>query len=612
MVPGMSGAATALRVLFSAGTTIGLTDSELIDRFGSRNREVADAAFSALVERHGPMVLGVCRRLLDDRHLAEDAFQATFLILALKAKSLRHDAIGGWLRGVATRVARRSSKRVARLRVRERSLTGGFELEGPADPDPELRSVLDEELHRLPGKLASPLVLCYLESLTHEQAATRLGWPVGTVRSRLARGRQSLRVRLIRRGMGNPEEGEPEANPILIGSIPTALVRATVTSALRVSESAITALPRGIGELVEEALRSMLFGRLRSMAIGPLALGVAATIAFVPAQRAATDEKPAGLAAQAPATEKRSLLDVVQEAKASLRNYYSTIQSLSLDYVMTCNVRRDTPFGSIYRTRTLEQLARKAVEDPREASVYEEMALHYDDARVYEGKLIEAFSSLKLEVQMKTVGRNGPVSTGREVKILHNGKFFAVSGVQQIETVRSDGDASKFGTLPTDYFGLRFLGSKQQSLGRFVFDNEVRFIGMEELDGRRCAVLQIGPFKVKETPPGLEPNTWVKIWAAPSMNYLPLKYLIHRPFLERDVMPGVEKFDSEVKLSDYRPITTTEGSIIRFPFRLDCTNEATRTEILINRVELNPPVREDTFKTEIPAAYRTIEDSKIP
>ena len=186
--------------LFGGESASGLGAGPLLERFAA-DRD--SAAFEALVGRHGPMVLATCRRMLPDPHDADDAFQATFLVLARKAGSIRDpDRLGPWLHGVARRVAARSRALAGRRRSVERP--GGDE---PMDTSPdalegaEVREVLDEELARLPEKYRAPLVLCYLDGLTHDEAAEALRWPVGTVRSRLAGGRDRLRDRLTRRGL---------------------------------------------------------------------------------------------------------------------------------------------------------------------------------------------------------------------------------------------------------------------------------------------------------------------------------------------------------------------------------------------------------------------------
>jgi RNA polymerase sigma factor (sigma-70 family) len=172
-------------------------DGALLDRFRSGGSE---AAFEALVARHGPMVRGVCRRLLASPHDADDAFQATFLILARKAAQIRDpDRLGPWLYGVATRVAMRARARAARHRhepLAEYSTGEPLSAEWS-----DVMPILDAELGRLSSKHRDVLVLCLLEGASAEEASHRLGCPVGTVKSRLARGRQSLRDRLVSRGI---------------------------------------------------------------------------------------------------------------------------------------------------------------------------------------------------------------------------------------------------------------------------------------------------------------------------------------------------------------------------------------------------------------------------
>jgi RNA polymerase sigma factor (sigma-70 family) len=175
-----------------------VSDAELLARFV---RAGDQTAFELLVWRHGPMVLGACRRILRDVHLAEDAFQAAFLILARKAGSVRSACVAGWLH----RVARRVAVRAARPRKRIEPLTAD-PLDRPA-PDAELRVVLDAEIDRLPERFRLPVVLCYLDGRTTEDAARLLGVPRGTVLSRLATARQRHAARLTRRGVTLPAGG---------------------------------------------------------------------------------------------------------------------------------------------------------------------------------------------------------------------------------------------------------------------------------------------------------------------------------------------------------------------------------------------------------------------
>jgi RNA polymerase sigma factor (sigma-70 family) len=177
-----------------------LTDSDLLERFLTSHDE---AAFTLLVQRHGPMVLGVCRRVLGDIHSAEDSFQATFLVLVRRAASIRKkQSVGSWLHGVAQRIALRSRAKAA-LRSQRETQSAQMPRSEALDAltCQELRTVLDEEIGLLPETCRAAIVLCHLEGKTLNQAAPELGWPRGSLANRLARGRQLLRQRLARRGI---------------------------------------------------------------------------------------------------------------------------------------------------------------------------------------------------------------------------------------------------------------------------------------------------------------------------------------------------------------------------------------------------------------------------
>ncbi len=192
-----------LRTVFNAGAVGSLADGQLLERYrAGRGDDDSAAAFAALVERHGPMVLGVCRDALDNLHDAEDAAQATFLILAKRAGSIRRaDSVASWLFGVALKVAAKARAQAARRRAIEQRGAEMKVREAGSEMPPETRSELHAELDRLPERLRAPIVLCHLEGLSNEQAAEQLGLPVRTVQRRLSQGRERLRDRLVRRGV---------------------------------------------------------------------------------------------------------------------------------------------------------------------------------------------------------------------------------------------------------------------------------------------------------------------------------------------------------------------------------------------------------------------------
>src|SRR5215472_15442863 len=199
-----------------------LTDRQLLERFVGQRDE---AAFALLVRRHGPMVLGLCRRVLHNWHDAEDAFQAAFLVLARKAASVRwQDSVGGWLFRVAYRLALKAKAHAGRRRAGA--------LPDVAAPEPaaspaggELCSILDEELSRLPERYRAALLLCYGEGKSRAETARQLGWKEGAVKIRLERGRALLRERLARRGL---VLSGLLTGPVFGGSpLPATLVRAT-------------------------------------------------------------------------------------------------------------------------------------------------------------------------------------------------------------------------------------------------------------------------------------------------------------------------------------------------------------------------------------------------
>jgi RNA polymerase sigma factor (sigma-70 family) len=281
----------------------GLTDGQLLERF-VRRREPAAAA--ALVQRHGPMVLGVCRRVLGNVHDAEDAFQATFLVLVRKAASIRGD-VGSWLHGVARRTALNARASRAKRRERERSVLA---LPEPAVADQpggrDLQPLLDREVSRLPEKYRTVLVLCGLGGQTGREAARQLGLPHGTVASRLARARALLAKRLARHGLAL--SGGALAAGLWPGAtsacVPPPVASSTIQAVTSVTagQAAPGLISAQAAALTEGVLRSMLLTKLKGVLAVLLVLGLGALSAGALISRSRATEPaggPAGGQAQA-------------------------------------------------------------------------------------------------------------------------------------------------------------------------------------------------------------------------------------------------------------------------------------------------------------------------
>ncbi len=259
-------------------------DRELLGRFiGGRN----EAAFRALVCRHGPMVFRVCLRVLRREHDAEDAFQATFLVLAKKAAAVqKSDSLASWLYGVAYRVSQKMRTAAARRLTRE----GEIGRSEPVDPLAvltvrEAQEVLEQELVNMPEKYRAPLVLCCLEGLTRDEAARRLGWELGALKNRLERARELLRVRLSRRGLTIPAAllaGMLGSTPVTGAAVPTELVGATVRAVAMVAagRSAITLSAEATAS-AEGVMRAMTLSKIKATTVRLV------TVAFVGAMAVA-------------------------------------------------------------------------------------------------------------------------------------------------------------------------------------------------------------------------------------------------------------------------------------------------------------------------------------
>ncbi len=245
-----------LRGLFGGGSVVALEDGQLLARYEADGDE---AAFEALIGRHGPMVLTICRAVLRNEHDVEDAFQATFLVLARKARSIRRgDTLGGWLHRVAYRASVQASVEGARRRRKEAEAAMVRSVATKSEPGSDLAALLHEEIDRLPERHRLPVVLCDLEGLTYEQAARQLRWTVPTLRNRLARARQRLKARLASRGMIIPAIGAS-------ASVPPSLARATLSAATGGSASL------GASLLTRSLLKGMLMTKLKIAGLATLA-----------------------------------------------------------------------------------------------------------------------------------------------------------------------------------------------------------------------------------------------------------------------------------------------------------------------------------------------------
>jgi RNA polymerase sigma factor (sigma-70 family) len=272
-----------LRSVFIGQDASGLSDAELLKLY-LRHRD--EAAFEALVRRHGPMVLGVCRRVLRNGHDAEDAFQAALLVLVRKAPTLRSpELVANWLYGVAYRTALEAKKMAAKRRTKEAKAASSTST--PEDAWANLRPVLDQELERLPNKYRSVLVLCDLEGKTRKEAARQLGWPEGTVASRLASARQTLARRLVRHRLALSEAcvaGLVSQNAL--ASLTPDLIASTIRAAtlLATGHVARGLISTQVVALTQGVLKWMLLAKLKIVG----AMGLALALAILSSWEAAT------------------------------------------------------------------------------------------------------------------------------------------------------------------------------------------------------------------------------------------------------------------------------------------------------------------------------------
>ncbi|MDR3621052.1 MAG: sigma-70 family RNA polymerase sigma factor [Paludisphaera borealis] len=493
-VEGSGAVPRSIHALLTAGTFGGLTDGQLIERFVTREGEAAERAFAALMDQHGPMVLRVCRGVLRNEHDAEDAFQATFLILARKARSIQsRTSLAAWLFGVAYHVAVDARSSVVRRRLHE-SEAGRAKpqamAEATADDD---APVVREELARLPARYREAVLLCSIEGLTQQQAAERLGLPLGTVQSRLARGRERLRSRLARRGLAPASALIWASAESARAAPPPALMESTLRGALRFADGKSAGMiSAAVAELTQGGLRAMFLHKMRMVAGAVIASLAFATGAGVLARQAAAPgpgDEPAA-AKEAPRSARKDSLDAAGARRLALG---TLAQAAAIDALPRFSYRASYRFGRIDPTRgvapTLDDL-RRALNGPvpeMERQDYR-IGFSWDEARV----LMEM-----------TPGKSRQDSSHRFWTRTEAWTRYESNDKSSGEFTRAAGSAKIWKSLPTmfDYSYLR-VAPHQSWWGRSINNNNSQTmspippedvswtsLGTETVGGETCDVL---------------------------------------------------------------------------------------------------------------------------
>lgn len=371
----------ALEILNRIGTVGDLSDSDLLARFLSVHDAGSKAALTALIERHGPMVLRVCRRVLGNSQDADDAFQATFLVFARKAHSIRNaDSVASWLHGVALRIAKRSKADALRRKSREsRVALTNVEIERTeAESWPELH----EEIGRLPERYREAVVLCHLEGLSTEAAAIRIGCPRGTVLSRLSRARERLRERLTRRGVALSSTWIAEVGSM---NLPRPLVEAAAQSCWVYAGGAAAeaALSASVTALTKEMLFAMTISKIKTVIAVVVFLGFTTVGAgvLVHAGGGSPFQKPQAPPSPAvePETRKAGKINVViniqpgpnkKLAEAQLKLVEEAIRFMN-DMQINARLDVDDPRSALWNRRLLETARSAGVDKAKLVSLLE-------------------------------------------------------------------------------------------------------------------------------------------------------------------------------------------------------------------------------------------------
>jgi HlyD family secretion protein len=403
-----------LQGLYDVGTVGTLTDGQLLERFATDSDEAAELAFAALVERHEAMVWRVCLAILRDEHDAQDAFQATFLILVRKARSLWvRDSLGPWLHQVACRTASCLRATIIRRlkheqRSAERNAARVMEFSPARDADRD--AAVHEELNRLPEKYRAPLVLCDLEGRTHQEAARFLGWPIGTVKSRQSHGRGLVRDRLARRGLGLAVSGTAveSLRRAAIAAVPRELSQNTVLAAMRLTSRRLPALGASgqVLTLTQGVVRAMLWTKLRLLAVAALAMGIASGGAMVyvrgsqepqPKQEPPAPKQPTSVTAQGPQPKTQD--------KASKKEppTPATAASLRAQQLAARKAKLVYEIASLNR-----QIAEFRVEEYEELTYPRDVAEAQEEIKLAEANLSRAEDELKKATRKNRFGDEGP------------------------------------------------------------------------------------------------------------------------------------------------------------------------------------------------------------
>jgi RNA polymerase sigma factor (sigma-70 family) len=426
------------------------TDRQLLESFAAHGDQ---ASFDALVRRHGRLVSGVCRRVLQNDHDAEDAFQATFLVLSRKAASISwHESVKHWLYEVAYRVALRARAHRQRRQAQERQAAAACHAGGPGEVSwREVQLALDEELQRLPAKYRAPLLLCYLEGHTQEEAARQLGWSPGAVRGRLWRGRDLLRARLARRGL--------ELSVVLLASllannapaaVPGALLTATVNAGVRFAAGQASSglVSAEVLNLTQGVLKAMFLTKLKLTVAIVLGLGLLGTTAGAIAQRALID-RPAPAAAvlaepQNPAP--RAVNKPANAPETSAVNAFGVVKAVDADKSTLTLTIQERGKGATEQTLALAKDLKVVLDDGtaiKLADVAAGMAVGVklsDDKksvslirinRPVEGGQVKAVDADKKTITLAGRGEDRKFSVAADAKITIRGKEGKLADVKE-------------------------------------------------------------------------------------------------------------------------------------------------------------------------------------